>query len=92
MRKAKKWEETFGLTADVLHEIRKAQRALKRAQTWIEREHRQMKKRKKLLSNEWLESKRIRDEERTRHALQTASEQAQERQQLPPIDQPYEKD
>lgn len=58
----------FGLMYDVLHEIRKAKRALTRAEKWIMREHR-MEKKLRALSPEWQESKRILAEERRHEAM-----------------------
>lgn len=52
-------DKPFGLTVDVLWEIRKAMRALKRAERMIVREHRAIKKRRGGKSDEWAESQRI---------------------------------
>lgn len=56
-----KLDEPVGLTYDVLYEVRRAMRILRRAEKRITSAHR-AEKRTRAQSKEWEESKRIRDE------------------------------
>ena len=51
-RMAEKLKKPVGLTYDLLHEIRRAMRVLRRAEQWIVREHRAVKRRHQK-SGEW---------------------------------------
>lgn len=55
--------EPAGLVYDVLHDIRRAMRWLRKAEKSIMAAHR-AEKRRRHRSNEWQESARIRDQER----------------------------
>jgi len=73
-----KIDEPAGLTYDVLYEVRRAMRILRRAEKRIVTAHRAEKRRLKE-SGEWQQSKRIRDEyaEANRRAALAASEEDQ---------------
>ena len=71
-----KLDEPVGLTYDVLYEVRRAMRILRRAEKRIVTAHRAEKRRLKE-SGTWQESKRIRDQyaEANRRANLAASEE-----------------
>jgi len=66
--KANMLDQPFGLTYDVLHELRRAMRILRRAEGWMVKEHRAEKRRAKTRSDEWEESQRIRRAARDQEA------------------------
>lgn len=71
-------DEPYGLTIDVLYEIRKAQRALKRAEKAIIAHHRAVKRARAAKSNEWEESKRLMSEEIERQSAEQINYHVQE--------------
>lgn len=61
-RMAAKLRKPIGLTYDILHEVRRALRTLRKVEGWIVREHK-AEKRRKMQSDEWREMQRIIKEE-----------------------------
>lgn len=59
MTKANAHEHPAGITYDLLHEIRRAMRILRRAEKWIVQKH-NAEKRERKKSAEWKEAARIR--------------------------------
>lgn len=68
--RSKKWDKPFGITYDILHDVRKAMRTLRRIEKYIVSEHRTEANRRKKEYDQCIQSKTTFDKEPNKDILQ----------------------